>query len=139
MVALEYEPPQCAVLITDDDEACRSEFREILEGDGYETFLARTGTEAIRIVRRRSVHVAILEMHTPGMSGLETLAGIRIETRQNVPAVLVSRDASKELQLKALVARFEAFLSKPVDHDVLRTAVERIVRRYYPGGIGPDE
>ena len=137
MVAVQYGPAPYSVLITDDDESCRVRFRDTFVGEGYDTHLADTGAEAIRIVRRYSVHVAVLDMHMRDMTGLDALCAIRQETNRNVPAVLVSHDTSKELRLKALAAHFETFLSKPVDLDILRLVVGRIVARHYgPGNTG---
>jgi DNA-binding response OmpR family regulator len=96
--------------------------------------LAKCGREAVRIVRSNSIHLAILDMHMPDMSGLDTLGVIRHEVGAEVPAILVSRDTSKELQLKALAARFATYMSKPVDLTLLRRVVADIVLRHYPGG-----
>jgi two-component system chemotaxis response regulator CheY len=109
--------------------ACRTWFSTGLAENGYETFVAASGPEAVALVRHRCVHAAVLDMHMPGMTGLETLAAIRIESRQRIPAILVSDDASKELRLKALAARFDVFLSKPVNLAVLRDAIGCILER----------
>lgn len=143
MVALLREPLAVSLLITDDDEACLSRFGDTFASGGYDTYLAACGKEAIRIARTQSVHVAILDMHMPDMSGLDTFVEIRKETGHNVPAILVSHDSSKELQLKALAARFAAFMSKPVHLSVLRRVVGELALRNYPGGrwlpLGDDE
>lgn len=137
MVALLREPLDVSLLITDDDEACRVRYQDLFNEGGYATYLASCGQDALRIVRENSVHVAILDMHMPGMSGLETFNEIRRETGHRVPAILVSHDRSKELQLKALAAHFATFLSKPVDLDLLKRVVSALVMRHYPGGRWP--
>lgn len=141
MVALLGEPINVSLLITDDDEECRSRFQSTFRHGGYETHLASCGREALRIVREQAVHVAILDMHMPDMNGLATFVEMRRETGHDVPAILVSHDKSKELKLKALSARFSSFLSKPVDLSVLKRLVAELVLRYYPGGrwlpLGP--
>ena len=62
-----------SILVTDDDPAMRETFREILEPVGFRTFLAESGEEAIDIVNRHDVHVALMDMHLPKLSGLETM------------------------------------------------------------------
>lgn len=136
MVALLSQTLNFSLLITDDDEACRVRYGHTFKEGGYCTYLASCGQEALHIVRENSVHVAILDMHMPDMSGLDTFNGIRRETGYSVPAILVSHDRSKELQLKALSAHFATFLSKPVDLDVLKRVVSALVLRHYPGGQG---
>ena len=134
MLALLPESASVSLLVTDDDEACRSRLSRTFRHDGYDTYLAACGGEAIRIVRSRSVHLAILDMHMPDMSGLDTLIAIRRDAHPDMPAILLSRDTSKELQLKALGARFATFMSKPVDLDVLKRVVADLLLRHYPGG-----
>jgi len=134
MVALLRESLPLSMLITDDDESWRAAFNSAFAHHGYDTYLAACGTDALRIVRNQEVHVAILDMHMPDMSGVDTLVEIRRETGHVVPAILVSSDRSTDLQIKALAAHFMAYMSKPVDMDLLRRVVSRIVFRRYPGG-----
>src|SRR5436305_1615676 len=45
------------ILITDDDTGCRESLREIVEEEGYGTYLAASGEEALDIVREEPVHL----------------------------------------------------------------------------------
>ena len=73
-----------SILVTDDDPASRDTFREIFEPVGFRTFLAESGEEAIEIVNRHDVHVALMDMHLPKLSGLETMAIVR-QIKGHVP------------------------------------------------------
>ncbi|HMF15940.1 MAG TPA: response regulator, partial [Gemmataceae bacterium] len=70
-----YKP--YSILITDDDAGCREALRDIVEPEGFRTFLASSGEEALDIVREEPVHLALLDMHMPRLSGLETLELVR--------------------------------------------------------------
>ena len=65
------------ILITDDDPAARETLREVFEPQGYRTYLAESGEEAIDIVKDHDVHLALMDMHLPRLSGLETIAIFR--------------------------------------------------------------
>ena len=78
-----------SILITDDDAAARETLHEIFAPQGYRLFLAESGEEAIDIVRSNHVHIALLDMHLPRLSGLETLAIFR-QMRGALPAILLS-------------------------------------------------
>src|SRR4051812_27808822 len=80
-----------SILVTDDDPASRETFREIFEPVGYKTLLAGSGEEAIDIVRGQDVHVTLLDMHLPKLSGLETMAIVR-QIKGLLPMILVSGD-----------------------------------------------
>ena len=58
-----------SILVTDDDPASRETFREIFEPVGFRTFLAESGEEAIDIVHRHDVHLALMDMHLPEALG----------------------------------------------------------------------
>ena len=63
-----------SILITDDDPVARETLREIFEPVGFRTFLAESGEEAIDIVKEQDVHLALMDLHLPKISGLETMA-----------------------------------------------------------------
>ena len=129
--AVGYETQPYEVLITDDDEGCRETVREVLTRRGYRTVLASCGREAIRIVRRQVIHVAIVDMNMPDLTGLETMTIIRREVSVPVPGILVSADTADDLAVQARSADFESFLPKPLDLAVLRAVVREIINRYY--------
>src|SRR3954452_16787939 len=76
-----------SILVTDDDPASRETFREIFEPVGFRTFLAESGEEAIDIVNQHDVHVALMDMHLPKLSGLETMAIVR-QIKGMIPMIL---------------------------------------------------
>ena len=93
--------------------------------------LASCGREAIEVVRRHFVHVIIVDMNMPDMSGLDTVTAIRRETFTRVPSILMTADASRELMFEALAAEFDSFIAKPFDLSALRHIVEEVLRRHY--------
>ena len=66
-----------SLLITDDDPAFRETLRVVFEPEGYRTLLAGTGEEALDIVRNQEVHLVLLDMHMPRLTGLETLRQVK--------------------------------------------------------------
>ena len=70
--------PYSILLITDSsDVAARETLRDIFEPAGYQTILAESGEHAIDIVRRQDVHLALMDMYLPRLSGLETMEIVR--------------------------------------------------------------
>ena len=66
-----------SILITDDDAGSRETLRAIFEPQGFRTLLAESGEEAIDIVRHHDVHLALMDMHLPKLTGLETMEIVR--------------------------------------------------------------
>lgn len=117
-----------SLLITDDDARWRETLRDVFEPRGYRTLLASCGEEAIRIVRTDAVDLALLDMHMPTLSGLETL---RIVKKINalLPCILMTADTSERLLYEALLAEAFSVLIKPLSMDTLLEAVNRAIQR----------
>ena len=118
------------ILITDDDRNCREALRDIFEPEGYRTYLASSGEEAVDIVHSEPVHVALLDMHMPKLTGLETLQLVR-QFNEGLPCILVTADNNEQLMRQAFRARVYSVIPKPVSKNVvLYTVVRAIVRVY---------
>ncbi len=122
--------PPYSILVTDDDPAWRETFREIFEPVGFRTFLAGSGEEAIDIVQRHEVHIALMDMHMPRLSGLETMAIVR-QIKGMFPMILVSADSDDSLMRKALSAQAYSVLSKPVSRNLVIYIVRRAIEKFY--------
>lgn len=131
MVAVNYTSEPYQILITDDDEACRETVGDALAEHGYNTHLASCGHEAIELARTHQLHLVIIDMNMPDLTGLQTVTIIRREIHTPVPGILMSADSSHDLMVKAIEAHFESFLSKPLCLDALRQVVKKIIRRTY--------
>jgi CheY-like chemotaxis protein len=119
-----------SLLITDDDPAARETLREVFEPQGYRTYLAESGEEAIDIVKDHDVHLALMDMHLPRMSGLETIAIFR-QIKGLLPAILLSADCDENLMRRALSEHAFCVLAKPVSKHVVIYVVTKALRKYY--------
>ncbi len=128
-----------SILITDDDRDCRESLRLIVEAEGYRTRLASCGEEALDIVREEPVHLALLDMNMPTLSGLETLQLVK-QFNELLPCIIVTADATQTLMRQALLARAFSVIAKPVSKNVvLYTVVRALVRAYGGPQAEPQE
>ena len=131
MVAIRFNARPYRILISDDDKQCREIVRDAFASQGYGTDTVSCGREAIEVARKTLVHVVIVDMNMPGLTGLETVTIIRQEISETLPSILMSADNSRELKTRALRAHCDSFMPKPLDLRVLRRIVEEIIFRYY--------
>jgi CheY-like chemotaxis protein len=117
-----------SILITDDDPGCREALQSIVEPEGFSTRLASCGEEALDIVREEPIHLALLDMNMPTLSGLETLEMLR--QIHLIPCVLVTADVTEWLMRQALRAHAFSVLAKPVSKNVVLYTVVRALRTY---------
>jgi CheY-like chemotaxis protein len=112
------------ILIADDDREQRAGVVELISGLGVEVLEAETGNEALSILRRWRLALALLDHHMPGSTGLEILSAVRQETL-GVPCILMSGEANEIVRKQALFEGALAVLKKPYEPSVLRAEVRR--------------
>jgi CheY-like chemotaxis protein len=121
-----------SILITDDDVGCREALRAIVEPEGFHTLLASSGEEALDIIHEAPVHLALLDMYMPRLTGLETLELVR-QVNALIPCILVTADASERLLRQAFRAHAYSVIPKPVSKNVVLYTVVRALLRAYGG------
>jgi len=119
-----------SILITDDDRGFRETVRGMLEPRGFRTVTASSGEEALKIVSLEPVHLLLLDMHMPRLTGIETVHRIR-QLNSRLPCVLLSAALDEMIIRQAQLADVFAILAKPVSrHDITNT-VDEALRRIY--------
>ena len=124
------EPGHYCILITDDDRRCREALREIMEPEGFRTLLASSGEEALDIVHEEPVHLLLLDLHLPRLTGLETIQLVR-QVNAVLPWILVTGDADEHVLRQACQARAYSVIPKPVSKNVVLYTVVRALGRFY--------
>lgn len=114
------------ILIADDDLEIRTGLAEYLGATGLEILEAENGTEALRIVRQSRIDLAVLDMHMPGLTGLELLTFIREESL-SVPCIFCSGHASEDVMRMARSEGACAVFKKPIEPVHLKSEVVRIL------------
>jgi CheY-like chemotaxis protein len=120
-----------SILITDDDVGFRETLRGVFEPAGYHTIVAGDGEEALRIVgSSQEMHLLLLDMHMPKLTGLETLRRIK-QFRASLPCILISAGLDEALIREAQSAEAFSVLSKPLSRGTITSTVEQALRRVY--------
>jgi CheY-like chemotaxis protein len=123
------------ILIADDDRELRAGVVELLgslqglsggQPCRFEIVQAEDGSAALTILRRAPFHLALLDMHMPGFTGLEILTALRLETL-DVPCIVISGEASEGVRKLALHEGARAVLRKPLEPALLRAEVRRVL------------
>lgn len=116
------------ILIADDEAPARTRLRGLLEDCATElpnrvVGEAATGREVIEALARTPADVALLDIHMPGMDGLE--AARHLQRLEHPPAVIFVT-AHDEHALQAFEVRAMDYLLKPVRLARLREALARV-------------
>ena len=111
------------VMIADDEATSRYLLEDILQEWGYETESAADGLEALDVLERDDApRLAIIDWMMPGMDGLELCRKLRASaTSQYSYIVLLTSKSEKKDVVLGMDSGADAFLTKPVDLDQLRS------------------
>jgi CheY-like chemotaxis protein len=109
-----------SVLVVDDEPQVVWVLEFSLQGEGYETFSAHDGMEALDQIRRHRPDLMVLDVMMPRMDGwsvLEALAEMPVADRPRV--IMVTALASTGDRDRAMRLGAEAFVAKPFDMEHL--------------------
>lgn len=114
------------ILAVDDSKANLLVLEAILEDIGYTEVVTVTDPlRALPVCEAYDPDLLLLDLHMPGMSGLDVIAAVR-ERRSEIylPILMLTADISSEAKVRALSTGANDFLTKPFD----RTEVELRIR-----------
>ena len=112
-------PRPLSVLLVEDDDPLRACLTEVFGEQGWQVHGVARGDDAVRLARALPIDFSVVDMHLPGMSGLDALRIITCEVRP-LPWILMSGQATVEDTAAALRAGAFTFLRKPLDLRDLR-------------------
>ena len=115
---------QRKVYVVDDDEAVRDSMRAVLESFGIDVTDYASAGDFLTRVSAPIDGCMLLDLHMPGMSGLELLELMR-RRGWNLPVIVITGRSDDLLKERALRAGVVALLDKPVDESTLMNALDR--------------
>jgi len=112
------------VLIVVDQYGIRVLLFEVFGKEGYQTFQAANGKQALDIVVNESPDLVILDMKIPGMDGLEILKEIK-KIAPDTKVIMMTAYGELDMIKEATELGALTHFTKPFDIDELRTAVNK--------------
>lgn len=120
-------PPEEKVILVADDEVsiCRL-LQRFFTKEGYRVLTSFNGQEAMEIVRKEPIALAILDIQMPEMTGLEALQELR-ERGIEIPVIIMTGQCSPASLEEARRFHSFAYLLKPFELEELRRLVSEAV------------
>ena len=118
------------VLIVDDSSAMRAFVRAALEAmdDPPEVIEASSGFDALRVLPRQTVDLALVDINMPHIHGLELIAMLRGNERyQQLPVLVISTESTERDRQRALELGATAYLTKPFTPEALLERVSALL------------
>ena len=126
------------ISIVDDEAPVRKALGRLLRASGYEVETFPSGPEFLDSLRRHLPDCTILDLHLPGLSGLEVQQRLRQENI-SVPCIIITGKDEPGLGERALASGAAGFLRKPLDEEALLAAITAAVPESGNKGDQPDK
>jgi two-component system, cell cycle response regulator DivK len=118
------------VLIVEDNDKNRKLARDVLQVKGYQTMDTDNAEDGIRLAQERGPALILMDLHLPGIDGIEALERLRSDPRtKSVPVIAVTASAMTEDNEKIIAAGFDGLQTKPIHvKEFLRVVADTIAR-----------
>ncbi|MEC7840171.1 MAG: PAS domain S-box protein [Chlamydiota bacterium] len=109
------------VLIVDDDHRNSYSMKQILQGKGFEIYLASNGLEALDLIKNNSdIDLVLMDIMMPEMDGYEAMAEIRkMHGKDQLCIIAVTAKAMKGDREKCIQAGASDYVVKPINPEKL--------------------
>jgi len=114
------------ILVVEDNQLNRELLRDWLEVEGYEVWSAADLKASYEVFSKRILDAVLLDINLGPENGLDLIAWMRQKPELGqVPVIAVTAHALVAEQERILQAGCRACLSKPIDFQLLREALDR--------------
>ncbi|WP_371824357.1 two-component system response regulator GlrR [Pantoea sp. Z09] len=125
-------PRQSArLLLVDDDPSLLKLLGMRLSSEGYQVSTAASGPEALRLLQKEKIDLAISDLRMDEMDGLALFGEIQ-KRYPGLPVIILTAHGSIPDAVSATQQGVFSFLTKPVDRDALYKAIDEALAQRAP-------
>lgn len=116
------------VLVVDDEPLQGQILRTILSEEGYETYIALSGEEALTVIKEHSPDIVLTDLKMKEMDGIELLDKIRSQ-QPAAEVVIMTAFGTIPSVVEAMKKGAYDYLTKPLDRNDVLLTVKRAVEK----------
>lgn len=117
------------ILICDDDKDIVNALNIYLSAEGYRTFNAYNGLEALDLLAHENIQLVLLDIMMPRLDGISVIAEIR-EAHNHIPVILLTAKSEDTDKILGLHIGADDYVTKPFNPVELMARVKAQLRRY---------
>ena len=118
------------VLLLEDDVALSDLLNDHLIDKGYDVTLCTDGQEALEALIDQKYDIALLDINTPIISGIEVLKTIRTEYQNNTPAIILTAYQDTKHLKESFENGVDDYIKKPFDLEELDQRILKLCRQF---------
>lgn len=116
------------ILVVDDDKSTRRLLQAVLEAEHYTVTTACDGEEALMVLDREHIDLAILDIMMPNMDGYEFTSLLRAENN-DLPILMVTAKQLPEDKKRGFLVGTDDYMTKPIDEEEMLLRIKALLRR----------
>jgi len=117
------------ILLVDDEQKVLNVIEAYLTKEGFEVLTSLDGLDALNIFKNEPIHLIILDLMLPKMSGEEVCNKIRATS--SVPIIMLTAKTEEDNKIEGLAIGADDYVTKPFSNRELVSRVKAIIRRTY--------
>ena len=122
------EPSSPIVFVVDDDISVRESLELLIRKQGWQPKIFSSGQEFLESARVLVPNCLLLDLSLPGLNGLDLQKRIVIE-RAEMPIIFITGYGDVPKSVEAMKGGAAEFLTKPLNHEVLLSAIRQSLER----------
>lgn len=117
------------ILVVDDEQKILDVIEAYLLKEGFDVLTCSDGEEALRIFENEQIHLIILDLMLPKISGEKVCNKIRATS--SVPIIMLTAKTEEDNKIEGLAIGADDYITKPFSNRELVSRVKAIIRRTY--------
>lgn len=119
------------VLLLEDDPALNDLLNEHLTDKGYDVTLCTNGQEALEYLIDNIYDIALLDINTPLMTGIEVLKTLRQEYKNRTPIIILTAYQDTKHLKESFENGVDDYIKKPFDLEELDQRVMKLCKQFF--------
>lgn len=115
------------ILILEDQKTMREILAEYIKTAGHTVYEAEDGQQAIDILDKEDISLAVLDIMVPKINGIDVLK--HIHATRPIPSIMLTALEDEQMQITAFNAMADDYVIKPASPIILIKRIEAILRR----------
>lgn len=125
------------ILLVEDNPVNRRLAQFLLKSQGYTVYEATTGEEALELARTHRPDLILMDLQLPGLDGFAATRILKEDAATaDIPVVAMTAYAMRGDREKALEARCDGYITKPIDTKEFPVTVSRYLALARGKGAG---
>jgi len=120
------------ILVCDDEKDICDAIAIYLKSDDYNVFTCLNGKEALEIMKKEEIHLAIVDLMMPEIDGISLI--IKMREKTNIPIIILSAKSELTDKIIGLNVGADDYITKPFNAVELNARVNSLIRRYFSLG-----